>query len=318
MMEGFSMKKPQMLVTSMALIGTLFGSSVSWAAQAASTAAKNANTYPLHVTDEAGHSVTISKKPDRIASGTEGTDEILSALVPKQDLVLVTSASANSNFSNITTYVKGLPQMSSANAEQIIASKPDVVFLASYTKPGVVNQVQQAGIATYELNDFNSISDIKKNIEVLGQLVGEEDKAKAVVASMNRQLQGVLMAVKGHHKLRVLDYSSYGYAAGRHTTVNDIIFDAGGINAAKSLNGWQAVTDEEIVKLNPDVIIDSSDDASFLTKMQKNPAFQNVAAIQNHRLYAINGADLSSVSQYITRGVADVAKLLYPKAKLPK
>lgn len=303
--------KKQVWLTAVTLAGSLAGVRLQAPVQAAT-----ARQFPLQVTDDAGHHVSISAQPHRVASVTEGTDEILSALVPKKDIVLVTSYSSNPAYSNITSFVKGIPQISNANSEQIIAVRPDLVMLASYTKPGVVSQVEQAGIPAYEFNDFNSIADIKRNIEVVGNLVGEEPKAKALVRTMNRQIQSVLLAVKGHHKLRVLDYSSYGYAAGRNTTVNDVIVDAGGINAAASLNGWQQLTDEEIVKLNPDVIIDADDDASYLAKLRKNPAFRTVAAVKNHRVYAVKGADLSSVSQYVTRGVWDVAKILYPGVKV--
>jgi iron complex transport system substrate-binding protein len=200
------------------------------------------------------------------------------------------------------------------NAEQVIASRPDLVLMASYTDQNVVNQIEQAHIPAYEFNDFNSIGDIERNIEVVGQLVGNPTTARRLVQSMKNQIQRVKNAVKNQKKLRVLDYSSYGYVAGRSTTVNDVIVDAGGINAAASLNGWQKVTDEEIVKLNPDVIIDADDDSSFINKILSDPALKTVAAVKHRRVYAVKGADLSSVSQYVTKGVQDVAKLLYPKA----
>jgi iron complex transport system substrate-binding protein len=67
--------------------------------------------------------------------------------------------------------------------------------------------------------------------------------------------------------------------------------------------------------MNPTVIIDASDDAAFLQQLAKNPALQTVSAIKHHRLYAINSADLSSVSQYAVNGVRDLEAVLYPKHK---
>ncbi len=268
--------------------------------------------FPITLKDDTGHTVTISKRPVRIASTTEGTDEILSALVPKKDIVLVTTYSSDPAFSNITSFVKGIPAIQNANAEQIIAVHPDLVLMASYTTPGVVNQIEQAHIPTYEFNNFNSVSDIEHNIEVVGQLVGNESTAKALVQKMQGQIQSVKDKVKGATKPTVLDYSSYGFAAGSNTTVNSIIDDAGGINAAAKLNGWQKISDEEIVKLNPQVIIDASNDTGFVQKILSNPALSTVSAVKNHRVYSVNGPDLTTVSQYITRGVRDVAKVLHP------
>lgn len=284
--------------------------------QTTSASTSQQAAFPVTLRDGVGHTVTISKRPQRIASTTEGTDEILSALVPKQDMVLVTTFSSDPSYSNITSFVKGIPAIQAANAEQVIAVHPDLVLLASYTTPGVVNQIEQAHIPAYEFNNFNSISDIERNIQVVGQLVGNEKGSKRLVQSMENQIQTVRNEVKGVKKVSVLDYSSYGYAAGAKTTVNDIFLDAGGINAAQNLQGWQKISDEEIVKLNPDVIIDASGDKGFIQKIRANPALKTVSAVQNHRVYSVNGADLSSVSQYVTQGVRDVAKLLYPTAQI--
>lgn len=281
------------------------------------TSANNAqHTYPLTVTDQAGHKVTIRKQPVRIASTTEGTDEILSALVPKKDVVMVTTYATNPVYSNIVSWAKGIPAIQTATSEQVIAVHPDLVLAASYTTPGVVSQIEQTGVPVYEFTDFNSISGIEKNIQVVGELVGEGSKANQLVAQMQQQLGKIENAVKGQPKVTVLNYSSYGFAAGQGTNVNDEIVDAGGINAAANLQGWQKVSDEEIVKMNPQVIIDSSNDTGFVQKILTNPAFRNVAAVKNHRVYSIKAADLSSVSQYVVNGVKDIAQVLHPGVSL--
>lgn len=269
--------------------------------------------FPLRITDQAGHPVMIKQKPVRIASTTEGTDEILAALVPKKSIALVTMFSSDPSYSNIVKFVKGIPAIQTDNAEQILAVRPDLVLLASYDTPGVVSQVEQAGVPAYEFANFNSIADIEKNILIIGHLTGTENKAQTLVGNMQQQLKVLAKRAKGHPRLRVLDYSSYGFAAGSDTTVNDIIRAAGAINAASALRGWQKITDEEVVKLNPDVIIDASDDAAFLHSLAKNPALQTVKAVRNHRLYAINSADLSSVSQYVVSGVNTLETALYPR-----
>ncbi|GGI98592.1 hemin receptor [Alicyclobacillus cellulosilyticus] len=283
---------------------------------------QRAALFPVTLKDDAGHTVTVRKMPHHIASVTEGTDEILSALVPKQDIALVTTAASDPAYSNVVSWAKGLPAIAEADAERILAVHPDLVLLASYTKPGVVDQIEQTGVPAYEFANFNSIADIERNIQVVGKLTGHEDKASAVVARMNNLLAQIARAVqqvsKGKPKPRVLDYSSWGYVAGAGTTVDDIITHAGAVNAAAGIKGWQKVTEEEIVKLNPDVIIVSSDEKGFVAKLLNDDALSGVRAIAHGRVYYIKSADLSSVSQYIVDGVRDVAHRLYPAAKLPQ
>lgn len=300
---------------------TSTGSSVSTTNQASSSSQTTTSqavsaSFPVTLKDGADHTVTLSKRPQHIASTTEGTDEILTALVPKKDIVLVTNYADDPQYSNVASVVKGIPTIQNLTAEQVIAAKPDLVLTASYAKQSVVSQIEQAGIPAYEFNSFNSIADIERNIQVVGKLVGQEAKAAKVVTIMQSQLQHVGNAVKGQKKVTVLDYSSYGYAAGSSTTVNDVIVDAGGINAAGKLKGWKKITDEEVVKLDPDVIIDANNDKGFVQKILNDPALKSVSAVKNHRVYSVNSADLTSVSQYVTHGVRDVAKLLYPNVQI--
>ena len=309
------MKKAVSLLLGVCLALSAAGTSyaVSPRQHAAKPVAKSG--FPLRLMDQAGHKVVIPAPPTRIASTTEGTDEILSALVPKKDIAMVTSFASDPSYSNIVNFVKGIPAIGNANAEQILAVRPDLVLMASYDTPGVVSQIEQAGIPVYEFTNFNSIANIEQNILVVGKLTGAQAKAKALVQRMQRELETIKKQVKGRPHPTVLNYSSYGFAAGRQTTVNDVIVAAGGVNAASRLNGWQKITDEEVVKMNPAVIIDATDDAAFLRRLAKNPALQTVSAIKNHRLYAINSADLTSVSQYVTNGVRDLEAVLYPGRK---
>ncbi|WP_236026271.1 ABC transporter substrate-binding protein [Alicyclobacillus suci] len=273
--------------------------------------------FPVTLTDDAGKKVTVSALPKHIVSTTEGTDEILVSLVPKSRISLVTNLSSDPTYSDVVNQVKGIPQMSQVDAEKVLSVQPDLVLMASYVNAGVISQVRNAGVPVYEFNDFTSVDSIEHNIRVVGQLVGASAKADKLVQNMNENMQKIEQAVKGQKKPKVLDYSSYGYAEGRNTTFNDVITVAGGINAAASLNGTQKISDEEIVKMNPDVIIDSEEDQAFLKKLASDKALQSVSAIRNHRLYAVPDADLSSVSQYVVKGMVDVAKDIHPNVKLP-
>lgn len=280
-------------------------------------AAKVSSGFPLALTDEAGHKVVISKLPYRIASTTEGTDEILSALIPKKRLVMVTTFASQPAYSNIVSYVKGIPAINEVNAEQVLAVKPNLVLMASYNTPAIVKQIEQTGVPVFEFTNFNSVQDIENNILLVGRLVGVRNKAAGIVDAMNKQLAQIHKTTLHRNKPTVLEYGSDGYVAGSDTTVNSIIDEAGGINAARAISGWRTVTDEEVIKLNPQVIIDASSDAGMVKKVMSDPALASVAAVKNHRVYLINGAHLMAVSQYIVRGVRDVAHVLYPAVKLP-
>jgi iron complex transport system substrate-binding protein len=315
------MKQKTSILCSTAVIALVTATGCGTQATQHTTTSSSANqttTYPLKVTDGGDHKVTIAKQPKHIASVTVGTDEILSGLVPKKDIAMVTTLATDPTQSNIVSFAKGIPSIQTANAEQIIAVHPDLVLAASYTQAGVVNQLAQANIPTYEFASFNSEKDIENNIEEVGKLVNEQSKAKALVNQMTGQIVAIHKAVQRQKPVTILDDSSYGYVAGKGTTVNDMIVDAGAKNAAASMSSWAKITDEEVVKLNPDIIIYSSDDTGFGNKLLHNKSLQTVNAVKNHRVYAIKAADLGSTSQYFVNGVKDVAKVTYPSVHLPQ
>lgn len=264
--------------------------------------------FPITVTDEAGNKVTISHRPVRIASVTEGTDEILSALVPIKDMVLVTTYGKQSAYSFVANKVKGIKGIASATAEGIIAARPDLVFLASYTTAGVVNQIRQAGIPVYELTDFNSIQQIEANIENVGRVVGREAKARAIVAAMKKRLKVIANDAMHKTKPKVMYYASPNYVAGHNTTMNSVILAAGGTNAASQVNGWQPETAEAVVKQNPQILLFSKSDEKIAEAMLHNPKYSTVAAVKDHRVFLLPDRDTGTVSQYIVDSVATVAK----------
>ncbi|MDB5084980.1 MAG: periplasmic binding protein [Bacilli bacterium] len=294
--------------------------------QTNSTSSTNSTTtpaqvsYPLTLTDDNKSAVTIAKKPQHIASATLGTDEILSGLVGKKNVSMVTQYATDPQQSNITDWVQGVPQLQKANAEQILAVNPDLVLVATYTEPGVVDQMRQANLPVYEFANFDSIASIAKHIQVVGQLVGEPTKAKAMVDSMETTLQKIKTAVNGQKQMSVLDYNpAYGSVAGKNTTTDDQITHAGAINAAAAagINGWPTVTKEQIVSMNPDVMI-VAQGGGDKDKLLADPALQTVNAIKNKKIIEVKPADLSSVSQFVVRGVVDIAKGLYPNVTIPQ
>src|SRR5258708_18922606 len=188
--------------------------------------------FPRTLTDGAGNHVTISAKPQHIVSATLGTDEILMSLVDHSRLVAVTANALDPEESNIVSQARAIPhQIAQVDPEAIIAMQPDIVFVASYTDAGAVKQLRDAKLTVFLLGNFSSIQDIETNITLLGQAVGEEDRAAQVVADMELKMQTVASAVKNVKPLTVMYYGPDGYTDGKGSTIDDVITRAGGVNA---------------------------------------------------------------------------------------
>lgn len=286
---------------------------------AAAGPAGGTTVYPLTITDDAGRRVTIPARPRRIISLTLGTDEILPALVSRQRIVGVTSYATDPTMSFVGAEVAGITAFKSANAAQAVALKPDVVFAASYTKPGVIQQLTDAGIPVVEFNTFSSLADIEHHIATIARITDDEGRGQALTAAMGSEVAAVRHAVAGQSKPTVVFYSG-GYIYGSGTTMDELIRDAGGVNAAAAagIHSWQQVGPAEIVRLNPDVILtDDSGSGDILQgpavqKLLADPALQGVTAVKHRAVWGLSGRADSDVSQYMAWDVQDLASILHP------
>jgi len=275
--------------------------------------------FPLTITDGSGTEVVIEKRPVRIASVTLGTDEILLSLIDKSRLVAVTQFSTDPAISNVAGQTDDIPvKIESSNAEQIIALKPDLVFVASYTSQDVVQQLRDAGLTVFMFPFVDSIEQMKQNILMIGKVVGEAEKAEQIVAEMDARLAAIAEKVAQiKERPTVLNYTPDGYTGGKGTSNDDIITRAGGRNLAKEagIEGWQQISLEKVVELNPDVILLSDwnpGHPDFAETLRKNPALQNVTAVRENRVVAVPGKHLTAVTQYVVNGVEDVYRVLHP------
>ncbi len=298
------------------LIAALLATACTTAAAPEETQPPTEEAFSVTLTDALGSEITLSKKPARIISLTLGTDEILLDLVGPERLTGVSYLAPTPEVSNIADNraLAEVENLVEANPEQIIALEPDLVLIASFTDPAVIEQLKGAGLNVFAVGSFVSIEAMQENILTLGTLVGETEKAQQMVEGMNDRLAAIeakLSEAEGEPP-RVLYLSSDGWVAGSATTVDDIIQRAGGANAAAEagLNDWNQVSEEAIIEMNPDVVILSP----FVTdeEFRTNPAFAELSAVQNGRVYAPSDKVMSATSQYIVLGVEELAQLLHP------
>lgn len=273
--------------------------------------------FPVTAVDGLGNEVTIDAKPMRIVSLTLGTDEVMLDLVGPERLIGVTYLASEEATSNIADHpaLAQVENVVEANPEQIISLNPDLVLVGAFTDQAVIEQLTNAGLTVFAVGSFNSVEAMQQNILTLGEVVGETAKAQEMVDEMSERLATVEAVVEGAQTEppQVLYLSTDGWVAGSATTVDDMIIRAGGVNAAAEagLADWNQVNEEVIIEMNPDVVIISPfvSDEEFLTK----PAFAEVSAVQNERVYALSDATISATSQYIVEGVEDIAEVLYPE-----
>ena len=276
--------------------------------------------FPKRLIDPTGIPQTLVAPPNRILSGVLASDEILTALVPPERLAGVTYLVDEPGLSDVAKLLPpDLPRVH-AEAETMLALRPDLVVLASYTRATTVRLLVAAGIPVVRFQWYRSFADIMDSIRMLAAAVGADDNGARLVDDMRRRIADVEERARGLPRPRVLYYGGGGYSAGEDTLIDAMITLAGGHNVARDvgLQGQARLPLEIAVSLRPEVVLVSewerSTGGNGAAAFLHHPVWAEVPAVQEGRVYGIKGAWLSSVSHYSVNALEAIARVLHPEA----
>ena len=208
-------------------------------------------------------------------------------------------------------------------AEQVIALDPDLVIIPSYVNPEVLDQLEDAGIVTYQVVDDSSFAGIIDTVETLGDLLDEEENADKLIADYNERYKAIEEAVaKDEDEDRVLYYTEYLSSVTGNTSIGEMIELAGGTNVVAEAGivgdeypDYPNVSKELLVELNPEFIFTtgwdpSGNEPAFVTEWKNDPALANVDAIKNGHVYVLDSANVTTASHYVIEGAEDMFDIL--------
>lgn len=280
------------------------------------------SAYPKTFVDGRGKEVVIEEKPDRIVSTSLAVDEYLVNLTDLKNIAGVTAISADPGISNIAGETDAVEfKFEAVTAEQVLALEPDLVIVPSYVSPDVLNQLDDAGVTTYQIEDSSTFEGVIGAVDVLGQMLGEEENADQLIADFNKRMEAIEKADKGVTE-RVLYYTEYLSSVTDKTTIGEMIQLAGGVNvvAEAGITGddfpdYPNVSKELLVDLNPEVIFTTAWDPSgaepaFVTEWKNDPALANVDAIKNNQVYVLDSANVTNASHYVIEGAEEMFDIL--------
>lgn len=293
--------------------GAAFALVLAWLALTGAAAA-----FPITVEDGAGRAVTIEARPERIVSVTLGSDEMVLDLVEPERVAAVTFLAADEDYSFVVEAAAAVPvHLAEANAEQIIALQPDLVFVASYTAAEVVDQLESAGLTVFRFMDFDSIDTLAEHVEIVGRLLGAEEQAKRLIDDLNARLRAVDERTAGRTLPRVLSYSLSSWVPGAGTSVGEMMERAGAVNVAAELGvqDWQPLSLEQVIASDPDVLLVAASEVGFAKRLRSDPALAGVKAVREGRVYEVPSRYLTTVSHYLVDGVEYLHYLLHPNGR---
>lgn len=253
----------------------------------------------------------LTQKPQRIVSQTLATDEILLAICPLERIAALSPLATDSSYSNVTEIAQKLGR-TVHNLEQLLALQPDLVLVAQYNRAELLTLLNQVQIPTLKLTRFSQLQDIQDNIRSIGQAIGEESRATALLEQMTTALTRLQAQIPKRAPPRVISYSLEGLTAGRDTTFNAIVQAIGAMNlsAEHGIEGVVAISSEQLIAWQPDFIVVAAASDQFdaiLQQLQAQPTFRAV----HGKIIFIEQRYLSTASHHIITAIEQLAQQIY-------
>lgn len=269
----------------------------------------------------------IPRRPERIVSLTQFTDELLFELVEPARILGVTAFAGDPSISNIAAQAKAIPHKLSLNPEVILSLQPDLVFVANWSEADKVRLLRDAGVPVFLIASGVTVEAIQEKIRRVAWIVGEPAQGEALVGRMNARLAEVarrLTSLPVGKRLSVLDYTVWGSTQGKGSSWDEVVRLAGLLNAADSLPvdvwGQVPLSRETLLELDPDILIlpgwvygQPQGAQAFFRQVSSDAVLRRLKAVQAGRVYSMPENLKTTTSQYLAAAVEYLGRAAYPE-----
>jgi iron complex transport system substrate-binding protein len=266
----------------------------------------------IQTVDMMGREIKLDAPATRIVALSAADCEILYAIGAGDLLV------GRGEFCDYPAEVLEAPAVQSGmetNIEQIIALAPQVLLMSAMAQTEEqVNQLEAAGIQVV-VSDAKDINGVYQAITLIGAITGRDEDAFTVVSNMEATLSelsvhaGELQGKSVYFEVSPLQYGLW--TAGKGTFMDEVATMLGLTNVFADATGWAEISEEQVLKANPDVIVTIAmyfgEGMTPVEEILSRPGWQDVTAVKNGDIFNLPNNELSRPGPRI----ADGAKALF-------
>jgi iron complex transport system substrate-binding protein len=302
--------------------GAAFGALLVLAPCIAQLHAEQAATAPAETTpfrvveDETGRSVRIPVPVRRVVSLAPSMTESIYAL--GMDNLLV----GDTDYCDYPPGAMTKHKVGGAinpSLEEIAALKPDVVLLTKgLNRLETVRSLEQLGIAAYA-TDPHTMDEIRSSVRRLAGILGNPAAGDALDNKLLQQETSLKQSLKNVPLTRALFvvWTEPLISVGKHTFIADALLHAGAISIVESTQDWPQMSLEEMVRLQPDVLVFASSHSEAVKRdmeaLAKRPGWSELNAVKQ-RKFAVVSEAVNRPAPRLFSAVDDLARQLHPEA----
>ena len=241
--------------------------------------------------------------PERVVSVNLCTDQLALLLAAPGQLISVSALSQDPRTSAMAEAARALPA-NHGRAEEVFLMRPDLVIGGTYTTSATRAMLQRLGVRVETLPPAASFDDVRANLRRMGELLGRDAEAEALVKRFDRDLARLTAEPGGRPRAAL--YQAQGYMSGAATLAGEILVAAGFDNIAAELGlaGGGFLSLESLVAVDPDLVVRGRPQpaASRAEELLDHPAIRHLT-----RDDALTGPDWVCGTPHVLRAVERLA-----------
>ena len=264
------------------------------------------------ITDMFGREVELLETVTRIIALEPSDCEMLCALGCEDALV------GRGKYCDYPASVLELPAVQSGkntNLEEILALQPQVVVMSdmAHTEEQV-NLLEQNGVKVIG-TDANSIAEVYENVRLLGVIMGKEAEAEAIVADMQATFADIAAKSEKTDKtiyFEVMPLEWGLWSAGTNTFMHELAEICGMKNAFADIEGWQQVSQEQVIERSPDyIVLVTGMGETAVDEVMGREGWETITAIKNGAVYNADSYAMTRPAPRLAEAVVDLYNFLH-------
>ncbi len=198
-----------------------------------------------------------------------------------------------------------------------MALHPDLVLATrTINRLATVQALEQLGVAVY-VTDPRTVEQVLSSTERLASLLGAGEQAAKLVATLRDRLEQLRERLSGSEPRSVffIAWVDPLISVGRDTFLADALRLAGARSVIATPQDWPNVNLEEVVHLQPEYLIFSSDDPEQIqhqvAELRGRPGWQGLEALRQNRIVILSEA-FSRPAPRLVDAIEQLARALHP------
>jgi iron complex transport system substrate-binding protein len=274
--------------------------------------------YPREAIDNDNVKIHVQAPTTRVVSQDLTIDDFVYSVLPPEDVVAVSANAYQPAYSNVYKYVERFQPAIASDPERVLRLNPDLILVSSDGRADYTSLLRSTAIPLYRMQTtFRSLAEVKEAILLVGYLTGEDRHAKSEAARFERVIENArALRPANAPAQRILGLAGGTYSYGSGTLFNDIVTQLGCVNLAAEggLEGFIAVSSEQIVKWNPQWIITGAQydgTRQLRAKLMADPALSVTTAAREGHILVLDNRIFLPISPFSARLVEAIAEAVY-------